>query len=939
MKKISKLNLSLGVSLISLTAVGAFAQDAAPPADGAQQPVEVVITGIRASLKSSEAIKRKADQIVDAVSAEDVGKFPDANIAESLQRITGVSISRNGGEGQFITVRGLGPEYNTVLVNGRVMATDNDGREFSFDTLSSTLIQRATVYKTSTADLQEGGIGATVDIVTARPLDQKKGFHFAGTFGGFDESQRSKTTPEGSGTVSWLNDNRTFGAVLSASYSDRNSVTDSLTTEGWAGQQVTLAGTGDSTDLTTDALGTTTAATVRSYDFARIYQENKRTNFGGAVQWKPADNIVWTIDGVYSKYDNDQDTAWYNVYNYGAVMGLQTNDNNTAIGWVHPGTDFVAANPALGSDIKGQETDNVLNPDFRHTQSYQLGTNLKWTVNDQLKLNFDLSTTQAKKNETAYFFVSYAQSSSNITYNLNPGDDVPTITGIGPESSDPSAQYFGYTSKSLNKVNDQGTELHIDGEFTPANDSFVKSIKFGLYGSRREKSKLAYDNTTADGYERACAYCSSSVVQADPSIYTQRSLDNYLDGASGSSTVQPFILVADLSKLEANMNDRDNLIAGLMATNGWTADKAGTEADKILASGGIWGMGENIGAGFKVREDVWATYLTTNWSFENIKLNFGARIVNTNTLSSGLDAPLTGVHLSGGGTDALAFDLGPATIVSVSNHYTDILPSANMSYKLTDDMDLRLAVSKTVTRPTLTSLGTNNSYGGRATDAYSSGGNPNLKPYESTNYDASYEWYLNPVSYISAAVFYKKLTNFAETDTTTVTRFGYDFQDTRIRNALNGSLVGLELAAQYSFDKLPGIWSGLGAAANLTHIEDEADYIDTTNNCQGIPGDSPNSYNVSLFYEKYGVSLRGSYNWRQKYLMTCSGQDSKPQYQDSYGQVDFSASYDINPTFQIFFQGVNLTNNVLRSYNTYEERLVGVSTSGTRYIFGGRVKY
>ena len=226
---------------------------------------EIVVTGIRSSLASSARIKREAQQIVDTISAEDVGKFPDANIAESLQRITGVAIDRSGGEGQFITVRGLGPEFNTVLVNGRVMATDNPGREFSFDVLSSNMIQRTDVYKSSVPELQEGGIGATVNIVTARPLEGRSGFHVAASAGGIYDTLREKVSPDLSAVASFTNAEKTIGIVLAGSYTDRYSQLDYVRTEGWLfGPQRTVDGTADSTGLTPGAIVTTRTPVPRS---------------------------------------------------------------------------------------------------------------------------------------------------------------------------------------------------------------------------------------------------------------------------------------------------------------------------------------------------------------------------------------------------------------------------------------------------------------------------------------------------------------------------------------------------------------------------------------------------------------------------------------------------------------------------------------------------
>lgn len=216
-----KFKCILGVSAIALMCGGiSVAQETTTQTEAGEERTlqTVTVTGIRGSLQQSLDIKRNSNQVVDAVSAEDVGKFPDANVAESLQRITGVAIDRSGGEGQFITVRGLGPEFNTVLLNGRTIATDNDGREFSFDVLSSDIIQRAEVFKTSTPNLQSGGIGSTVNIVTARPFD-RPGTNFTVSAAGTYDTLREDTSPDLTAVGSWTNPDNSFGFLLGASYS------------------------------------------------------------------------------------------------------------------------------------------------------------------------------------------------------------------------------------------------------------------------------------------------------------------------------------------------------------------------------------------------------------------------------------------------------------------------------------------------------------------------------------------------------------------------------------------------------------------------------------------------------------------------------------------------------------------------------------------------
>ncbi|RYD25461.1 MAG: TonB-dependent receptor, partial [Lysobacteraceae bacterium] len=270
---------------------------AAEPGQDAPAPGEdIVVTGIRSSLANSARVKRDAQQIVDSISAEDVGKFPDSNIAESLQRITGVAIDRSGGEGQFITVRGLGPEFNTVLVNGRVMATDNPGREFSFDVLSSNMIQRTDVFKSNVPELQEGGIGATVNIITARPLSGRSGFHFAASAGAIYDTLRKKAGPDTSATASWTNPDKTFGVVLSGSYTNRKNQDDSIAIDGWInGRPDIISVIGGTPTLITGADAryprSGNVNVPQSLYYQRTQEQRERINLAGAVQFKPTDTL------------------------------------------------------------------------------------------------------------------------------------------------------------------------------------------------------------------------------------------------------------------------------------------------------------------------------------------------------------------------------------------------------------------------------------------------------------------------------------------------------------------------------------------------------------------------------------------------------------------------------------------------------------------------
>ncbi|MEL6245198.1 MAG: TonB-dependent receptor, partial [Pseudomonadota bacterium] len=338
--------------------------------------------------------------------------------------------------------------------------------------------------------------------------------------------------------------------------------------------------------------------------------------------------------------------------------------------------------------------------------------------------------------------------------------------------------------------------------------------------------------------------------------------------------------------------------------------------------------------------------------------NFGVRLAQTETNSSGFDQPVLQFRETPGDTQLLV-DFGETTAVSVSNDYISFLPSANIKLEPTEDTVVRFSYSETVTRPTLTSLGVNNTFGGRSNAPVSGGGNPSLEAFESSNWDASFEWYFNDVSYFSIAAFYKDFENFLEAQTLPVAgtvlippgnplnvdgtedlALAVDFQDTRTRNGETGSITGIEIAYQRTFDDLPAPWDGLGAAANYTYVTSNIDRAEGSgaSDCD-YNGLSPNTFNISGFYEKDGISTRLAYNYRDEFLFQCFSDFSEPREREAFGQLDFSAAYDVNQTFQVFFEGINILDEDTRDFSRFENRFLTYSDTGSRYQLGVRASF
>lgn len=951
-----KVGLLIGTML---AAVPAFAQDVTTPGTG-QAPAtpqdpspvaaqvgpdnvpaeDIVVTGIRNSLANSARVKREAQQIVDSISAEDVGKFPDANISESLQRITGVAIDRSGGEGQFITVRGLGPEFNSVLVNGRIMATDNPGREFSFDVLSSNMIQRTDVFKSSVPELQEGGIGATVNIITARPLDQREGFHFSGSVGGIYDTMRDKVGPDASAVVSWTNTDKTFGAVLSGSYTKRMNQADQIAIDGWINGRPDIISMidGQPTLITGSDPRYPVEGNVnvpQSLYYQRVEEERERINVAGSVQFRPTDNLEITVDGIYSKFDVSGVVRRMDNFLAAPYYEPTFNSNGTVTSMGMIGADFIGQYPQFLEENRDRLTNNGLNAKIDHvynrtnrqSDSYQIGGNIKWNPTEDVELRFDASMTGANRASPNQYLVIGALLPYSYQFNVDGGQGLPTVSFDNAIINDPDRMRLHYMAVDRNTSRDRGSEFHFDTKYD-VQDSILKSVLIGGSYTERRKINRSFNNSDTN-----CTYCGYQVPIADGLLQEYA----WGDLLGTGNAIPPTLFEFDADAMIAYLNDPATLA---IPSNGRTPEEQAAFAQQLLAlPGGPFGVREQLRGTVNVQEKLTAGYIAMQFAGPNWSGNFGVRVIQTDVISSGFDTPVTSINNTPG-DDTLQYTYGPATAISVRNSYINALPSANLKFNVTDNFIARAAFSQTVTRPTLTDLGVNNDYGGRISVPLSSGGNPNLLPFRSTNYDLSAEWYLSSVSYLSIGGFYKDLSNFLELQTLPVVRFGRTFQDTRTRNGQTGYIRGIEVGGQYAFDWLPGFASGFGVAGNYTYVDSKVERDQTLADYDcGYNGLSPHSANGSVFYEKFGISARASYNWRSDYLRSCRSSQGRPRNRTAYGQLDFSLGYDLTNNFQIYVQGVNVTNQKVDEWSAIEERYLLLEETGARYNFGVRVKF
>ena len=996
-RKVAYAQLMLGGSaaVLALTAQQALAQEAAQVASAPQaaasdaEPTTIVVTGIRASLQSSLGIKRDATGVVDAISALDIGKFPDTNLAESLQRITGVSIDRTGGEGSTVTVRGFGPDFNLVLLNGRQMPTSSLGdaasppnsRSFDFGNLASEGIAGVEVYKSGRATLSTGGIGSVINIKTARPLD-RPGLHGSiGVKGVYDTSRfENKTvTPEVSGIISdTFADNR-IGILVSGSYQDRKYSQAQFTAgwrEGYKGDENNWGSLPmDANDWrgnfakTQNRPGPHDVYQVTQnagYDF--ITSRRQRYNGQAVLQVKPTDTLTATVDYTFS-----QNT----VEARNNSIGVWFNHNNTASSW----TDGPVAGPNFyAEDFRpGENKDLAITGAVaaNRTINRSIGGNLKWKGPGGLKLELDGHHSTAESKPTSPYGSNIAVGSAVygvtsqkvdfthqipvISVTMAPGADI-TAANIRPAGNAFRNAYF------RDEIN-EGT-FHGSYDFDA---SFIDSLDFGVtYTENKVRSAFGViQNDTWGG--------TLSAADTPDSLYTQRNLSNDLKGAEGynaSGIIQNYFEVDTTSLIK--LLDSKLSICG-------SATTAGT----CLAS---------FTTDRSIRERTWAPYIQTLHSFdlgENpAHLRLGLRYETTKVDASSL-VPIPQRTVWSGGNET-GIDYGTPTIssfASLSGKYHNWLPAVDFDMAPIKNVKLRASYSQTITRPDYGSLqgGTTLAAPIRIGGSTASSGNPGLLPYKSYNVDLSAEWYYGPSSYISIGFFHKVVKNFISQTQLNQPAFGLTNANGGAFNKEARAALGADASAQQIIDyiaskhpssavydstgRVSGIvgqandpivnfittvpinsdqkntihgwefaiqhnfWeTGFGAIVNYTVMQSDHNIDNAIPHYTpqfAVPGAS-NSANAVVYYDKHGLQARVAYNWRQGFL---SGYGQDPYYINSYGQWDMSASYEVRKGVTIFGEGINITNADRRGHMRNAQIVTFSAPGYARWAAGARFTF
>lgn len=941
-------------------AAPAPSQDA--PADQAQTE-EIIVTGLRGSLQRNLDVKRESAGVVDVISAEDIGKFPDSNVAASLQRLPGVSIQRSGARGEptGITVRGFGGDFNTTLYDGRRISTATGGRQIDFSTVGVDFIGQLSVLKTPDVALSASSIGATVDISFPKPFD-RPGFRVAATASGSIQDRAEAIVPTGGLLISNTFGD-TFGVLGSVIYTRRDTDTNRVYVSGWPGGNFApcqLVGSTAATCAPTApgaGVAASNARTIPGWFPQQYGAEQQRVNDERidarlALQWQPSDSVMVTLDNNFSRQEVVSENYAFGVwFNQTDLRNVELDDNGTAVDFTQAGspTDFTSA----------------LNTEILRTN--QTGLNIKFEASNNLKFEVDGAYAKSWRNPgdtigSLNADVGYGGTLGNnlrFTVDGDSRDAFPSISNFGPAGN--AAQWANLavigSHVTVNQTQRNTDELW---QFRAAGtwEQDDLTVKFGGQYYQDTFDFLNQSTFTNNFWQAYAGYGAPSgrttgIAPLPASLFQGSiSLSDFIPGYNGSLPPSVFLFspVAYQNYLTSLGNPFAQPIPGFnYPTN---------PNDGLNGFRGTFDEQVDPGSVLNVRERTWSLFMRVNFKTEiaGMPFNFNAGIRNETTNLRAIGRARLPVSLSTSTADptllTVAYNTETPGPVASNSSYSYLLPSVDARLEITPSLLMRMSASRTLTRPALNLLnpGLNVGSGQRIGALSATGGNPNLRPYLADNFDLAAEWYYQRNSYLSVNAFLKNVTNFIVGGVTTQEINGVVdpttgrpaiFAVTQQINGPDATVRGIEVAWQHVFGD-----SGFGFQANATFVDTNRPYDEQNISQTGFAVTGlANSANFVGFYDKNGFQIRAAVNWRDQYLLQF-GQNqntgsfgAEPTFVDESFQVDLSTSYDINKNFSVFAEALNLTNNQQSTHGRFANQLLDVFDYGRRYTLGIRFRY
>jgi TonB-dependent receptor len=906
-------------STVLLPAVSQAAEQEATNLD------EIVVTGIRGSLTSSMNLKRDATGIVDGIVAEDIGKFPDTNLAESLQRITGVSIDRSIGEGSKITVRGVGPDYNLVLLNGRQMPGSSlqdtgasNSRSFDFANLASEAISGVEVYKTSRASSSTGGIGATVNIKTTRPLDAP-GTRFSFGVKGVNDTSASNLpsnlkgddfTPELSGIFSMTSEDGTFGIAATASYQDRQlGFNQAAVGNGWrpfAGDEnnwgtIPNEGAPGSQNVTNHPGADDIYSVPQNLGYSVNGIERKRTNGQLTFQFKPADSLVATLDYTYSENKvhtrRNELSVWFN---FGPSVSNWTDGP-------------VAAPLSYQEIITGPFSDlSMGGAEFAtKNENNSTGFNLSWEASDRLGLEFDFHDSIATSGADSPFGSNAVLGVATFDRGTTTGDfskDFPVISVVLPNGRtniDPAlAQVTGSSFRN------SYTKAEVQQERLGGNFKITDSSKLDFGVTLTEvNNRSAFANVQSDNTWGGIPGISPNDYPDD--VWQLQHVRGYFDQLDGSSNPNLFN-----EFFSWNFRDVQQLVADArskLVGNAATCALNGVEAVRVpcYEASNRWGTDR------RTEEKSKSAFVQYNVDFDTrlpMNLGVGVRYEKTDVTSTALVPIPIAISWTGNNEFPIQFEPSPG-FTTLKGSYDYFLPSLDFSIDLTSSLKLRASYGESIGRP-----GWGDIQGGqilnnlaRADGGTASQGDPNLKPLESKNYDLALEWYYGDASYMSVGYFKKDIDNYIGVTTIQSDEFnlphpgiGAGYYDEAAAACVTagrpGDITCIRNFIFLNHDGDPGVVRG-----------DDNDAGDQTGTITGIEGDPLAVFDIQVPTNQRSAKLDG---WEVaiQHMFGDSGFGASA----NYTKVDSNLAYDnFNRNNQFAIVGLSDSANFVAFYEKF----------------------
>lgn len=913
--------IALALAIAGCTSVVSVSAQETAETRQAEERIEVIeVKGsFRDSLSNALNQKRQSDGAIDAILAEDIADFPDLNLAESLQRIPGIAISRAAGEGRQISVRGLGPEFTRVRINGMEAVstsggTDqiggaNRGRGFDFNTFSSDLFSSLTVRKTASADVEEGSLGATVDLRAAQPFDYD-GFTFAasGQMGYNDLSEKSD--PKTSFLVSNIFADGKVGALFSASYSERQLKDQGASTVRWNNVNDFGSYQGDNAAPELDEINNAFRPRLPRYD--SYTHDMDRLGLSSSFQFRPNEDTKIDLDVLYAKTDATRNEVFLQgILNAGANRPTSATaaSGNTGVmnvvDYFIDDTNTMTYGSFENATIRAENRFDELSTEF-----LQYNLSLKQHLTDDLSMDAMIGTAKSEFDNPVQTTLVAEKRGVKFAYDYRGGNrESPALT-YGAGVFDPT----GWTSNSV-RLRPLGAENSFDT--AELNFTYLLTDNITL------KAGLHYKDFSFETYEARRQTENGAGI-----VYTPDLLKEYNSGLGS----QPVWLVPDFAAIDAQYDIYSN-------TGAFVVSADFRRPDNYSASE------ETLGAYLQLGFD-------TDIADMPLRGNIGLRQVKTDQSST-----------------AWATFATTPTQITAEHDYNELLPSLNLALEPWDDVIVRFGAAEVMARAGLGAIRPDVSVSVSGGSRAVSGGNPQLEPTKAQTYDLGFEFYFSDESMLGVAFFFKDIDSHVQTlrETKAFTATGLpiqaaidactagpgynadcnenvDWQVTTPLNGPGGDLKGMEVSYQLPFTFLPEFWNRFGFIGNYTYVDAQMDYISAAGVVQAtrdLNGLSKNTSAATIYYEHEALNARVSMAKRGKYLTTAIGRDNNDmEGTNATTNVDASVSYAINDNWKVSFEALNLTDEVDDQWvDSAGNRLTYYHETGRQYYLGAQYKF